>query len=153
MSKFVDTHTKKHQQRGLQNKKSMFNKKKGITFAKADECYGKVIKVFGNSQFKVKLTDSTEVNGDLTGSMKRAKKCDWVSVDDIVLLQVGNPNLKGKKYYEIIHKYSREDTLELERLGHLVFKENNKEVKKEEASFKFTLEDEDDKAPIDIMGI
>ena len=153
MSNIVDTHSKKHKQRGLDNKKSMFNKRNGITFAKSNEYYGKVVKILGNSQFKVKLVDSTEVNGDLIGHMKRAKKSNWVSIDDIVLLQIGNPNLKGKKYYEIIHKYSREDVMELERFGFLTFKEKNKDSKNEDVSFKFTIDDDDDKAPIDIMGI
>lgn len=154
MSKVVDTHTKKHKQRGLDNKK-FFNKKKGLTFAKDNEYYGKVIKVLGNSQFIVKLLDCTEVNGNLTGKMKRAKKSDWISPNDIVLMQVANENLKGRKYYEIISKYSREDISELERLNLLTFKTNNKEdIKNNDTPFSFRIEsNEDDNAPIDIMGI
>jgi initiation factor 1A len=149
----IDTHKKKHVQRRMGNKK--FNAKKGLTLAKANEFYGKVTKTLGNSQFRVKLVDSTEVNGNLPGAMKRAKKSDWVSPDDIVLLQVANESVNGKKYYEILSKYSREDILELERLNLLSFKNNNKEESKnDKVGFKFTLDNnDDDNAPIDIMGI
>ena len=143
MSKIVDTHSKKHKQRGFQNKKEAKNKNKQLSlYASNKQYYGKVLKAFGGGEFSVELLNGSIVSGNLALYMKRRKKDQsiWVVVGDYVLLEVANEHINGITYYEILRKYSDGEVKKLKEEGVLAIKgaEVYEEEEKEDEEIDFS---------------
>lgn len=83
------------------------------------QCYGTVIKAYGNGRFQVGCDDGVERMCTVRGRMRRR---EWVGVHDIVLVALRE---YGDANADIITRYTPEETAVLRQFGGLQLEPQN----------------------------
>ena len=84
-----------------------------LLFKEEGQEYGRVIQLLGNSRVKLQCNDEKERLGIIRGAMK---KKIWINMNDLLL--IGLRDFENDKA-DIIHKYTNEEDIKLQELGHL----------------------------------
>ena len=93
-----------------------------IPFRDDDQHYARVERLLGDGRMLVGLPDGSHVTAHVRGRMRKRV---WVAVGDLVLVAAREG--LGDTTVDVVHKYSRADATYLEKVGEVLFDDDENE--------------------------